>query len=139
LGRYAHKRKAYFREYSIDALVPRFPAGKKMRAIVDLDHSYRFERARGADDVIYAFPKHLVQPGLAFRRDPALYLNKFRKAHLHKYAVVAAQRLIQHGEEVFFIAGQEPAAHIARASAEERALEICKNQNRKTENHEKVK
>jgi hypothetical protein len=139
LGRYAHKRKAYFREYSIDELVPRPPAGKKMRAIVDLDYGDRVARDCGADYEIDAFPKHLVQRGLAFRRDPALYLNKFRKAHLHKYAVVAAQRLIQHGEEVFFIAGQEPAAHIARASAEERALEICNNQNRKTENHEKVK
>jgi len=54
LGRHAHKRKAYFREYSIDELVPRFPAGKKMRAIIDLDHGDRVARDCGTDHEIDA-------------------------------------------------------------------------------------
>lgn len=77
-----------------------------MRAIIDLDHSNRFEGERGADNEIDALTENLVQCGLAFCPDRAFYFYELRETYLHKYAVVDAKRLIQHAKEVFFVAGQ---------------------------------
>jgi len=101
-GRPAYQPQAYFREHSIDELVPRSPAGKKMRAIVDLDHGDRATRLRSRLQN-RRFPKHLVLAGWASSSRPRILPRQVPQgalAQIHGSCCLAPH---QHGMEVFLL------------------------------------